>query len=841
MKSTHFDSKQQFPNEFPFNFTKLPLDPELIARHARVLGYANGLMGSGKTYIFINEIALPHYRNQHNSVAVYCAPSEPLIEQVEKDALAAGIPPTHLFCVLAKHCKGRVADRFRDHLIGSSRRDIKRVPDGSIILITHECLARSEFDMSGKERAVLIYDEARACLQDNYHLRIPEEVYEYLTEPRIHPVPIDIQQDTQATEVIAMMITPECIEKPITDDDGNIKESIEIWRWGHRWIDPPTIDEIYSLLPSNMSDRNDRAKAIVDFLESVYSSSLDVFVSVYTKKGKDNKIEYIVNNVLSPARMFRKFAKVLILSAFFETSQMFHFLHPTKQFDTRTPRIAVDVTQKYLKEARMKKLFMRLFDTTISYIFDLKGNSLTKTSMQHSIVLEGWLSDEEREEWNKKWHAALGDRPESYRTIFNEFKTLGRRATHSHDNERAAAFEVMQNLGSKYHLHGSVIRYMTRNAIALQQTFLQQNNMPCETLPIAITPRFNHGAHRKETTLWDDERLDDFNLDREFDLPDNREVLTKLPIAAHGMNEWAHLHSAAFLASMKYNIYEKKFLNRIIPLYDPDIDRTLDYAFQILWRCAVRDANADGDPCILIVTDREVAERLRARLIEMAKEFIDLNDEMTREKFLRITSPQKLLKNFAPPSLLAYSESEDSRKERNKQYNKNKRKALPTSSLNRALKKFYDQTPDGKAYNSLSVRISKNRAKGVDPVRLLSERARLMTLAQWKKSEEGLAARAELLDKAMDSLPAPEPEQSDDPIEQARNALNRLDGTKLVRDDRLKALSICKRISPTLESDCRAWYRGDRFDHNWKYAEKNKRSDRLKIGWLLFMAKKYPV
>ncbi|CAJ9066056.1 Uncharacterised protein [Burkholderia pseudomallei] len=638
-----------------------------------------------------------------------------------------------------------------------------------------------------------------------------------------------------------MMITPECIEKPISDAEGNIKESIEIWRWGHRWIDSPTFSDIYSRLPHNMGDRSDRAKAIVGFLEAVYSSSLDVFVSVYTQKGDGNKVEYIVNNVFSPARMFRKFAKVLILSAFFETSQMFHFLHPSKQFDTRTPRIAVDVTSKYLKMVRMKKLFSRLFDAHIVYIFDLNGNSLTKTHMQHSIVLRGWLSDKDRETWNNKWRAALGDRPESYRTIFNEFETLGRRATHSHDEERAAAFKVMRDLSSQYDLHGSVIRYMVQSAITLQQQFLRKHNIPSETLPIAITPRFNHGTPKKETTLWEDERLDDFNLNLKFDLPDNRQVLSKLPIAAHGMNKWEHLHSAAFLASMKYNSHEKKFLNRIIPSYDPDIDRTLDYAFQILWRCAVRDADADGEPCIMIVTDREVAERLRARLFEMARQFINLNDEAICKKFLRIISPQKLLKCFAPASLLAYSESKESRKERNRRYNKTKRKALPTSELNQALKKLYDQTPEGKAYNSLSVRISKNRAKGIDPVRLLSERARLMTVAQWKKSEEGLAARMELLDKAMDSLPTPEPEQFDDPIEQARDALSRLDGAQLVREDRLKVLSICKRISLELESDCRAWYRGDRFDHNWKYAEKNENSKTLTIKWLLYMTKKYPV
>lgn len=772
---------------------------------AQIINYVNAIPGSGKTYTFDHLIALPHVKNKHNSLLVYAAPTDRLLDERMHSLIELGIDPRRIVRISSKHTINGVVQDFKDAVLGrkatKTDKGKKAEPNGNIVLCTHECIARLPENRTGRNRVTLVYDEARACLQDTYALNLPENVYDYLTTPRDH--------DIAGEKVRVRMIARRAVYEKSVDDE---EESVFIWKWSNYGIPLPTVEELAAMLPKN-SKQKERAQNILDFLTNIHSSSLDVYVSIERKKATS---EYVVSNVFSPSRMFRGFAKVLILSAFFESSQMYHFLSRSNQIDPEAVELQ-DLTKSLLDRKRIAKLLRRMRRVRLSYVYDLGNRTLTKTEMQQAIVVASKLDKETMQKVNIAWHKIYQKKPEAYRTVYQSMSE--ERARFVSDDAREPAFKLLRHLNQKFGLRGSVIRDMVSASIKLQQAFMKRVGLPPEPLLVGINPRFN--SYREgEGKIWEAENLDQFNIPgyKVFEYQ-GIDRLTQLPIAAHGLNRYKHMHSCAFLASMKYNLREQAFLKRAVSKYDPAVDRTLDYALQLLWRCNVRVASKD--PVLLIVTDRLMADLLQERFRALAKEW--LGDSVDSDDILRIVSPEVLIPGYTMPTLLRYNlDSSESVKRRNE-----RRKTSVKGLEDSALRKAFINCDNGKAYSRLTMNISYNRKIGKPVDDLVAARAKLQTFAQWKKSPEGIAA--------YDALSTPRFNKT----EAAGDALLRLDASKLgSRNEVLKIVSVIKRECPELKPQLKAWYPGDNFDHNWKTAQDYGK--RYNLGWLFAQATKYP-
>lgn len=771
---------------------------------AQIINYVNAIPGSGKTYTFDHTIALPHVKNRHNSLLVYAAPTDRLLDERMHSLIDLGIDPKKIVRISSKHTINGVVQDFKDAVLGrkatKTDKGKKAEPNGNIVLCTHECIARLPENRTGRNRVTLVYDEARACLQDTYALNLPENVYDYLTTPRDH--------DIAGEKVRVRMIARRAVYEKSVDDE---EESVFIWKWSNYGIPLPTIDELSTMLPKN-SKQKDRAQNILDFLTNIHSSSLDVYVSIERKKAT---CEYVVSNVFSPSRMFRGFAKVLILSAFFESSQMYHFLSRSNQIDPEAVELQ-DLTKSLLDRKRIARLLRRMRRVRLSYVYDLENRTLTKTEMQQAIVVASKLSKETIQKVNLAWHNIYQRKPEAYRTVYHSMSE--ERARFVSDEAREPAFKLLRYLDHKFGLRGSVIRDMATTSIKLQQAFMKRVGLPPEPLLVGINPRFN--SYREgEGKIWEAENLDQFNNPgyRVFEYQ-GVDRLTQLPIAAHGLNRYKHMHSCAFLASMKYNLREQTFLKRAVSKYDPAVDRTLDYALQLLWRCNVRVASQD--PVLLIVTDRLMAELLQERFRALAKDW--LGGEEESDDILRLVSPEVLIPDYTMPTLLRYNlDSSESIKRRNE-----RRKTSVKGQEDSALRKAFASCANGKAYSRLTMNISYNRKTGKPVDDLVAARGKLQTFAQWKKSPEGVSAYEEMSKPKFNKTEA------------ARDALNRLDASKLgSRNEILKIVSVIKRECPELKSQIKEWYPGDSFDHNWETAQDYGK--RYNLGWLFAQATKH--
>ncbi|MGG2044753.1 hypothetical protein [Burkholderia gladioli] len=685
--------------------------------------YVNALPGAGKTHTFVNHVAVPHVINGSNSVLVYAAPTDKLLDQTEKQLVAALAGRNvnarsrivRISSTTATAHGSRVSQDFLTALTGRAATDKKKaraaVADGSIILCTHECIARLPRAFKARaalDRVVLVYDEARACLQDNYSLKLPEALYAHLTDVKPHM--------TRDNQPYRCSLIKQAAAGPTAS-----KTTLGLWQWTHKGIDVPTLDQLRDLMPRVRETRLIQTRT---FLQNVASSSLDVYVSIKQSKSTN---EYIAYNVFSPANMFEGFNRVLILSAFFESSQMYHFLNessPTRD----APFIMRDVTEEYIDIDRLRDLIRRLRNVYIVPLVEDQRKSLSKTTLNDSIVVTGKLSREQVHLLNAKWCAAHpSNRVRTYHNAYREWAGLDEdRASTVHDEAQEPIHKILRKLNKVRPIVGTLITHMVADALAVKSGFFREHNMQDEPLLLGVNASYSEGSAGddavKNQTVWVRESLDAFG-----------DSITQLPIVAHGLNSFISSHCCAFLASMKYNAAQTELLRTVVGSYDPDIDRTLDYALQLLWRCNARALDGKA-PVLLMVTDNIIAKALHDRFNELARRY--LGDKCKTVLPIR-SAHSYLLHDHREVTILQYASND---KEKQKRANDNKSKS-ERGLINLALAAAYRKTEAGKQRKSLSTLIS--RHSKTDPERaerLRVKRSKLMTEAEWKKTPEGKAA-----------------------------------------------------------------------------------------------------
>jgi hypothetical protein len=696
--------------------------------------YVNAIPGVGKTYTY-QQALMEHHRQHQTTIPVVAVPTDMLAKQVRRDLIKEGVPDHKIKLVSSRSGDGRVADLFRDALVGSKKRMVQAVSAGTILIVTHECIAKAAPDMPGKDRVVLIYDEARECLQPGFTLDMPERVYQHLLNKKD---PSIIQTSVARTG---------------KDDTGT---ALYLWRWLED-KELPTFDEVYAMVDKTKTAEA-QVRKILSYLDFVYKSSLDVYVTV-TRIAKKDKAEYKVNIVFSPARMFYGYAKVLILSAYFENAQMYHFLKNNheryqvekKKYDDRFYRhttgkpnfddyltytrdlpieervVLHDITDSYISKKRKLAMLRKLQKCVdITYIYDRPN--LSKNDMINGVPYKGELTWEEANAIHTMWldtHRSTdptSKTPKSYRTIVKESTTDGMYFTTK--NHQAQIDFVTAGMVSKL----SVVRHMVTQAKKIQQAWAAQAGIDPEPLLVGVNAKFRgYGGSKEE--VWMSEQLDK--------VPN----IHQLKMVCHGQNQFKKYHSVAFLASMLYADSEVAFLRMHTPSYDPQVDRTLDFALQVLFRCNVRDLDSQ-DKVLFIVPTKGHAEALATRLLGASS--------IGR----LVKSPSSIYKKFKSSSVLTYSSPED--KEANLKRVKNYQ-STDKGKLLASLKKEW-LASDGSAYNALTLKISRARKQGKPTSEFESKRASLLSFARWQKTEKGIKAyealtRAGTQEKSTKSTP----------------------------------------------------------------------------------------
>lgn len=650
--------------------------------------YVNSYPGAGKTYKALRIAATTLNTAAHSDhVLVYAAPTDLLLQQFYDDLAKTVKTVRHMQNVhiissksSTTSSKTTVAQRFSG-LLNSMRTGstgIKKIPNGSVILCTHACIGSIPTNMPGKNRVSMIFDEARQCVQKEFKVTVPLRVMDTIKNDCIY-----IHDAVTSTSVARWSWVPDA--KPF--NEAQVKEL-----WG-KTPAKKTLDRFMS------------------FLEHIRNGAMHVWVS--RDEHTIDAEEVGVNVILSPERLFYGYGRVLILSAFFEHSQMYHLLK-RKEVDMNTKvgrdrylilerqdRVKLhNVTDQLIDSKRVTKIKEgRLSKAVMTYVFE--NESLSKYHIQRGIVIPQ-TKHRKIKKYNQRYHELFCQEkngvkvPETYRRMFELMN-------HDRSFFEPDVLPRLELIESMAPIKLSVVQYLVAASSKIQRYWLDANAMPHEAMLLCINAKEHSKSHQ---SLYVQERIDEL-------LNKKRERVIRVPVMSQGLNEWSSHHTAAFLATVKLSAQQIKFLKQIIPGYDPDLDRTVDQCIQFIFRSSIRKAES-ASRCLLIVSDRKLAESVNKTLGSP----------------LEIIAPEKLVDTWTPYGIAVYSGVEDSESKsvRNREYR--------SSESGRAVRKEHDRKratdEQRKAYVRLSVAITRTRAKlSADPKlqpkldALIAERAAL--------------------------------------------------------------------------------------------------------------------
>lgn len=585
--------------------------------------YVNSYPGAGKTHAALDIAEATLRAVDADYVLVYAAPTHLLLQQFKKN-LAKRIPKRIGAVHTVSPGSGRppVEQQF-DGLLNSAvlgSFSIRKVANGSVILVTHECLTLVRKNLEGKHRVSLIFDEARQCIQTAMSLRVPTRVVE--------------------------LVMAECI---VINEAMQGKSGKATGRWS--WRSDKSFDTsiIRSLWPASKTSPRLLDKFLT-FLNHLRNGTLHVWVSLSETKLANQEFE--INVLLSPSRLFYGYGKVLILSAFFEHSQMYFFLQ-RQLVDLKTPRgrerlalfepsdrvFLINVTDQLIDKVRVKRIQRnRLSSALMTYLFE--NESLSKYHIQRGIVVPQ-TTNQKKNRWNKEYQRLAeeeGTVPESYKKFWALMSS-----TDSRIQLRTSAYGRRDLLLSMEPSPRSVVQYMALASLQIQRAWLAKKGRTIEPLLLCVNSREYATSH---SGIWEQEALEQL-----LNGKGNRAI--EVPVISQGLNTWRKYTTAAFMATVKLTTDQIEFLSDVIPDYDADVDRTVDQCIQFIFRSSLRIASASSE-CLVIVSDKQLATKVN--------ETLGLH--------LRTVRPSEIVANWSPRSIAHFRKKEDSelKTARNRRY-----------------------------------------------------------------------------------------------------------------------------------------------------------------------------
>ncbi len=646
--------------------------------------YVNSYPGAGKTYRAL-KIARQTLLlgNKAGYVLVYAAPTERLIKQFFEE-LEKMLGDRRALLTRVKIIESgqvpvsvQMEGMLNSKDLGSAV--IPKLADGSVILCTHACISLLRSNMPGKKRVSLIFDEARQCVQREFSMKIPMRVI------------VNLQKSVEVVEALPAVGLVRWSWKP-ADGHSITRESVrKLW--------PRVADAVLNRFMS--------------FVAHIQNGALHVWVSMVDFDAEEDEIR--VNVVLSPTRLFFGYGKVLILSAFFQHSQMFHLLkrHAIEtetekgtlrmlNVDVRDRVVLHNVTDQLIDAERVTRIKEdRLSKALMTYIFE--DESLSKYHLQRGIVVPFDQKRKFKQVAATYQELFLAEnsplpRPEPYKQLLNTSRSTEMVLKES-ARPRAELLESMQPLKL------SVVQYMAAAASKIQRSWLKKRKLEKETLLVCVNAKESASSYRP---LYDEERIDEL-LNKGATGAQRR--VEPAPVVSQGLNTWASYHTAAFLATVKLSPMTIRFLSGIIQNYKPELDRTVDQCIQFIFRSSLRNANSENR-CLLIVSDDQLAELVNKTLGGP----------------LKIVHPSKIVNDWKPYAIATHKESEskESKNTRTRRYRK--------TAYGKETSKRYEQSrkadPVRKQQNAINTKLTRIRKQLRDGSTGPHDRSRLVAEEQ---------------------------------------------------------------------------------------------------------------
>ena len=319
----------------------------------------------------------------------------------------------------------------------------------------------------------------------------------------------------------------------------------------------------------------------------------------------------------TPTRMFDGFGKVTIMSAFFQDSQMYHFLAKEGYefcfLDSSMklpPSVLASVKSiEERKAALTNKIQKRLH---LAPLISTPRNTLTKSLLSNGILLPNRLADQLSEAFQSQTKVSKEELVDIYydQVMLEENATLPLKLTEEQNNKiRMLAYPPLLALlkaASKVH-HNWENSYGESPMLPITNvhnsaTVWQINaKTELDSVRLATTGFFVDG-HSNDAVP---ESLECF-AERHPNLEAwGKKFGSKLvrfnKVKLQGLNKFSYLNCFCHLACLNMDPHTSKLITNLLPKYDIDKDNVVDNIVQTLYRTSLRTLSPDSDNDVLAI------------------------------------------------------------------------------------------------------------------------------------------------------------------------------------------------------------------------------------------------
>lgn len=519
------------------------------------VNYVSAPPGARKTTAALNYLAtkvMQGYRGKNVGYFVYIAPTRELVKQSAMNLrrlLPADIADLMIHSMYSEgpNSDSAVVDEIYAVLDGRSISSRTPIPFtyGSVLFMTHKSFLNLRRHEKFLETTV-IFDEARKWVEMVDQIKLEEGAEEFFHSLfETHSV-----GESDKTEFVSIV--------PRKISSRKMVELIENKKNAARAFSQ--LEKMHALLSPKQDD--------------------NVRMKVYGKLVGKGMTRTMVRITL-PSHPFRGFHKVIILSADFETSQMYHLLLTEK--DCKLKDVTLDFMDDYTSEGyvrSVRQIEKRYSKLVIVPLLDSDSMS-SKYQIESGVILP------------QKNEVALKNRMDRLKvnTYVMRDVVKHKRDPSRHNGILNAAQSKLLRTFDEFGCHINIMEWMVATSRRLARAWWKKHPINDERSKalIILNKDFEHYTHSCH-------ELNYLSLGK-----------------VEGRNDFQNSNVVAFLAAVNPEPTLLRLLNVILPDYAAEEDYVVDKAIQSLGRGNIRKHNCN-DAMLAIVSTRRLAERIAARM-----------------------------------------------------------------------------------------------------------------------------------------------------------------------------------------------------------------------------------
>lgn len=515
----------------------------------QIIHYLSSLPGVGKTRWATR--LMRHHLKKGRGLIFYVAPTIDLLEEV-RSILREGLDREHrkkiVFAVSSFQVSVRekVSEVLRDKIESGSDFSLA---DGSIVLMTHEGFLRLPQNLPRKDETLVIFDEARKLTAQLNPIHLANERERKMFRDLV-------------AKNSSVVYGPSGEETPF--------RHFILSEW------PKEIKEI-----SHSSRSREHYASLREVISSAMNLRTDLYVRMKERKHWSDASDKWINfyEVTVPSRVFEGFREVILMAAFLEDSQMWHFLAASRRVRlvplSEHPRYGRTLKSFHERMHRILERFSRVC------LFPLSNQStpLSMTRLVNGIMVP------EKDYLEVK--SALEEFGLQKTAVVKEVLMDRAARPPKPGTPERRALRVLRDAGAV----GDPFSWYMRSAKKFIEVLKEEGKVEGKTL-VVVNDRNIQKLERKHPSL------------------------KRISTVSNGLNKYKKSNTLIFAAAINPDPKVAALYRTILKDYDYVKDHLADSCVQSVTRLCVRDTQSDV-VAYVILPDTAMAEILREKMLRI--------------------------------------------------------------------------------------------------------------------------------------------------------------------------------------------------------------------------------